>query len=113
MRIDGAAAVVTGGASGLGEATVRRLAGAGAAVTILDRDDAKGEALAKELGGRARFAKADVTDPTEVKAAVDAATEGGPLRIAFSTAYRKMSWDNPKPNAPIDATSFQSVNCVA
>ena len=110
MRIDGAAAVVTGGASGLGEATVRRLAGAGAAVTILDRDDAKGEALAKELGGGARFAKADVTDPTEVKAAVDAATEGGPLRIAVNCAG--VGWASrviAKDRTPHDLDAFTFV----
>src|ERR687889_242248 len=54
MQINGAAAVVTGGASGLGEATVRRLAAAGADVTILDKNAEKGEALAKELGGAAK-----------------------------------------------------------
>src|SRR5438445_2227807 len=75
MRIEGAAALVTGGASGLGGATVRRLAAAGAAVTIVDRDGARGKALADELGGATRFAEADVADPEQVQAAVDAAGE--------------------------------------
>ena len=62
MQIEGAAALVTGGASGLGEATVRTLTEAGATVTIVDRDEAKGKALAAELGGGTRFAVADVAD---------------------------------------------------
>jgi len=78
---------VTGGASGLGEATVRRLAAAGAAVTICDRDRGRGEALAQELGSRARFADCDVTDPDQVAAAVAAALEMDvPLRININCA---------------------------
>jgi NAD(P)-dependent dehydrogenase (short-subunit alcohol dehydrogenase family) len=60
MRIGGKTAIVTGGASGLGAATARRLAAAGAKVAIFDRDAAKGEAVARELGGR--FLSCDVTD---------------------------------------------------
>ncbi|HMQ25611.1 MAG TPA: SDR family NAD(P)-dependent oxidoreductase, partial [Acidimicrobiales bacterium] len=78
MDITGTSAIVTGGASGLGEATSRRLAAAGAKVVVLDMQDAKGEPLAKELGGV--FVHADVTDTEEVQAAVDAASEMGPLR---------------------------------
>ncbi|HEV7536303.1 MAG TPA: SDR family NAD(P)-dependent oxidoreductase, partial [Acidimicrobiia bacterium] len=84
--IAGASAVVTGGASGLGEATVRRLAAAGAKVVILDRDTVKGEALAKELGPAAAFAPTDVTNAADVTAAVDLATSLAPLRIAVSCA---------------------------
>src|SRR5947208_3331840 len=62
MRIEGAAALVTGGASGLGEATVRRLTAAGAAVTIVDRDEKRADALAAELGGQVRAIAADVGD---------------------------------------------------
>src|SRR5581483_1165861 len=83
MEISGIAALVTGGASGLGEATVRRLAGAGARVVIVDRDTAKGEALAKELGSAAA---ADVTSAGDVGAAVELATSLGPLRIAVNCA---------------------------
>jgi NAD(P)-dependent dehydrogenase (short-subunit alcohol dehydrogenase family) len=75
MRIDGSGALVTGGASGLGEATVRRLVGAGAAVTICDRDRERGHALAQELGSQARFVDCDVTDPDQVAAAMAAALE--------------------------------------
>lgn len=86
MDIRGAAALVTGGASGLGEATVRRLAEAGAEVTILDRNADKGEALAKELGGATKFVNADVTDAGQVAEAVALASETTPLRIAVSCA---------------------------
>src|SRR5258705_2243528 len=86
MEISGTAAVVTGGASGLGEATVRRLVGAGAKVVILDRDTAKGEALAKELGEAAAYSPTDVTSPGDVAAAVELAGALGPLRIAVSWA---------------------------
>src|SRR5688572_2487913 len=86
MQITGAAALVTGGASGLGEATVRRLAAAGADVTILDRNADLGEQLAKELGGATKFVAADVTKPEEVAEAVALAGESNPLRIAVNCA---------------------------
>lgn len=86
MKIQGSAALVTGGASGLGEATVRRLVAAGARVVILDRDDKRGLALEKELGESARFVKTDVTSADEVQKAVDAAAELGGLRVAVSCA---------------------------
>ncbi len=84
MDITGTSAIVTGGASGLGEATSRRLAAAGAKVVVLDMQDAKGEPLAKELGGV--FVHADVTNTEEVQAAVDAASEMGPLRVLVNCA---------------------------
>jgi 3-hydroxyacyl-CoA dehydrogenase/3-hydroxy-2-methylbutyryl-CoA dehydrogenase len=70
MEIEGITAVVTGGASGLGEATVRLLHGLGANVVILDMNQERGEALFAELGERSAFAKADVTVPGEVEAAL-------------------------------------------
>jgi NAD(P)-dependent dehydrogenase (short-subunit alcohol dehydrogenase family) len=75
MQIKGIGAIVTGGASGLGEATVRMLAENGARVAILDRAGDRGEELAKTLGDGAIFTAADVTDEGQVKAAVDAAFE--------------------------------------
>jgi NAD(P)-dependent dehydrogenase (short-subunit alcohol dehydrogenase family) len=87
MRIDGQAALVAGGASGLGEASVRQLHGAGAQVVIADVNEDKGRALAEELGERATFAKTDVTDEAEVQAAVAAAAElDGGLRISVCCA---------------------------
>jgi NAD(P)-dependent dehydrogenase (short-subunit alcohol dehydrogenase family) len=84
MDIRGTSAIVTGGASGLGEATARLLTERGARVVVLDMNDAAGEALAKELGGM--FAHADVTNAEEVTAAVEAAKELGPLRSLVNCA---------------------------
>jgi NAD(P)-dependent dehydrogenase (short-subunit alcohol dehydrogenase family) len=84
MDIRGTSAIVTGGASGLGEATARLLAERGARVVVLDMNDAAGAALAKELGGI--FARADVTNTDEVIAAVEAAKELGPLRALVNCA---------------------------
>jgi NAD(P)-dependent dehydrogenase (short-subunit alcohol dehydrogenase family) len=87
MRIEGASALVAGGASGLGEATVRRLHAGGASVVIADLNAERGEGLAEELGDRARFVEANVTDPEPVQAAVDAAAEGeGGLRVSICCA---------------------------
>jgi 3-hydroxyacyl-CoA dehydrogenase/3-hydroxy-2-methylbutyryl-CoA dehydrogenase len=87
MRIEGAGALVAGGASGLGAATVRRLHAGGATVVICDLNAERGEALAGELGERARFVEANVTDPEAVEAAVSAAAglDGG-LRISVCCA---------------------------
>jgi len=87
MRIDSAGALVSGGASGLGEATVRRLHGAGAHVVIADLNREAGEKLAADLGERARFHEADVTDPDAIEAAAAAAAEAPRgLRIAVGCA---------------------------
>jgi NAD(P)-dependent dehydrogenase (short-subunit alcohol dehydrogenase family) len=85
MQIEGSSAIVVGGASGLGEATVRHLHDAGAVVTIADINAEKGQALATELG--LEFAACDVRDEGQVQAAVTkaAAVEGG-LRIAICCA---------------------------
>lgn len=84
MDLTGAAALVTGGASGLGLATARRLTGAGAIVTIVDLPGSTGADVAAELGGS--FVPADVTDPDQVSAAVERATDAGPLRIVVNCA---------------------------
>ena len=73
MRIEGNAFLVTGGASGLGAATVRRLAAAGAKVAIVDMQEAAGAALAGEIGPAAIFAAADVTSEEQVAGAITAA----------------------------------------
>jgi 3-hydroxyacyl-CoA dehydrogenase / 3-hydroxy-2-methylbutyryl-CoA dehydrogenase len=87
MRVEGASALVAGGASGLGEATARALVEAGASVTIADLNAEKGEALAGELGDAASFVAADVTDEEAVGAAVrDAAARGNGLRISVCCA---------------------------
>lgn len=83
---DTTVALVTGGASGLGEATVRRLHADGAAVVIVDLPDSPGPALAHELGDLVRFAPADVRDEAGIQAAIDVATELGELRVTVSCA---------------------------
>jgi NAD(P)-dependent dehydrogenase (short-subunit alcohol dehydrogenase family) len=85
MKIDGSAAIVLGGASGLGEATVRALHGGGAAVTVADVNAEKGGALAAELG--IEFVSCDVREEIQVQAAVAKAAEGdGGLRVAVCCA---------------------------
>lgn len=75
MKIQGKTALVSGGASGLGEATVRRLRTEGANVVILDINDAKGSQLTKELGPQTEYIKTNITDTDQVKAAVDFAVQ--------------------------------------
>ena len=84
MKLAGSVVVVTGGASGLGAATVRRLVAGGARAVIVDRDAAHGAALAAELGQT--FVAADVTDAAQVEAAIAAAMAIGPLRVCVSCA---------------------------
>src|SRR5512138_3267554 len=84
MQLAATTAIVTGGASGMGEATARRLAAEGATVVILDRDANKGEKVASDLGGR--FVQADVTSEDDVSAAVAAATALAPLRVCIHCA---------------------------
>ena len=84
MDISGTSALVTGGASGLGLATARRLAAAGAHVVIVDLPSSAGAALAEELGGS--FAPADVTDPGQIAAAVATAAAVAPLRVVVNCA---------------------------
>jgi NAD(P)-dependent dehydrogenase (short-subunit alcohol dehydrogenase family) len=86
MQIAGSVALVTGGASGLGLATARRLVGAGANVVLLDLPSSPGAAAADELGRAAAFSPGDVTDEVDVAAALDAAEARGPLRIVVNCA---------------------------
>ncbi|HPB44872.1 MAG: SDR family NAD(P)-dependent oxidoreductase [Microthrixaceae bacterium] len=86
MDITGSSAIVTGGASGLGEATSRLLAERGVKVVVadLDRQQDRGDALANEIGGL--FVACDVTDAEQVQAAVDAAVEMAPLKSLVNCA---------------------------
>jgi NAD(P)-dependent dehydrogenase (short-subunit alcohol dehydrogenase family) len=86
MNIDGTVAVVTGGASGLGLATARRLVKAGGKAVLLDLPSSKGDEAAASLGGAAVFAAADVTDAASVASALDAAAELGELRVLVNCA---------------------------
>jgi NAD(P)-dependent dehydrogenase (short-subunit alcohol dehydrogenase family) len=117
MKIAGSVALVTGGASGLGLATVRRLYDAGASVVILDLPSSNGTTVAKELGARAAFAAGDVTSPDDVTAALDAAQAlaDGPPRIlvncaGIGNAARTAGKDGP---FPLDAfTRVIQVNLI-
>ena len=84
MDINGASALVTGAASGIGAAVARQLAARGAKVLVADLQADKGEALAKEIGGA--FAHVDVTDTDQIKAAVEQATTLGSLRVLVNSA---------------------------
>jgi NAD(P)-dependent dehydrogenase (short-subunit alcohol dehydrogenase family) len=84
MDITGASAVVTGGASGIGAAVARALAGCGAKVVVADLQEDKGRQVADEIGGR--FVKVDVTRTDEIIAAVEAAQQMGPLRVLVNSA---------------------------
>jgi NAD(P)-dependent dehydrogenase (short-subunit alcohol dehydrogenase family) len=108
MQLKGSSALVTGGASGLGEATARRLAAAGAHVVVLDLQDDKGTKLADELDGT--FARADVTDADQVQAAVDAAKVAGPLRALVNCAGIGMAGRTlNKDGTPHDLGIFERV----
>lgn len=110
MEIRDRVALVSGGASGLGQATVRRLVKRGARVVIADRDQARGAALAAELGDSTRFVAMDVTQIETVKAAVDAAMELGELRAAINCAG--IGWAQRtvgKNNVPHDPGTFRTV----
>jgi len=84
MELNGISAIVTGGASGIGEGCARQLAARGAKVVIADLQDEKGNALATEIGGA--FAHVDVTNPDDVIAAIEMAKEMGPLRALVNSA---------------------------
>ena len=84
LDLTGTSSIVTGGASGLGEATVRALAARGASVLVLDLQDEKGAAVEASVGGG--YVRADVTDPEQVIAAIAAAEEHGPLRTLVCAA---------------------------
>ncbi|WP_375503564.1 3-hydroxyacyl-CoA dehydrogenase [uncultured Jatrophihabitans sp.] len=86
MRLDGAVAIITGGASGLGLATARKLTGEGASVVLIDLPSSAGADVAKELGEKARFSPGDVTSEEDVTAALDVAADLGPLRVAVNCA---------------------------
>lgn len=79
-------ALVTGGGSGLGEATVRRIASSGAAVVICDLPSSAGKAIAEELGSRVVFVPTDVTEEAAVTAALDVAASLGALRLVVTCA---------------------------
>ena len=84
MDITGASAIVTGGASGIGAAAARALAGKGALVVVADLQEDKGSALADEIGGA--FCHVDVTNTDDIVSAVEMAKSMGPLRVLVNSA---------------------------
>ncbi|MDT5402328.1 MAG: hypothetical protein QOK33_5559, partial [Mycobacterium sp.] len=84
MDIDGASAIVTGGASGIGAASARQLAAKGARVVVADLQADRGAELAEQIGGV--FVSVDVTDTEQIEAAVNKAAELGPLRVLVNSA---------------------------
>lgn len=108
LDVNGASAIVTGGASGLGAATARLLAGKGAKVVLIDMNEQKGEEVAKEINGA--MVKADVSNAEQVQAAVDAASEMGPLRAVVNCAG--IGWAGRTINrdgSPFDLDMYETV----
>ena len=110
MQIAGRTFLVTGGGSGLGAATVRSLAEAGAKVLIADLNKEVGEKLATEIGDTARFVKTDVTDEKSAHAAIDAAVhELGGLHGVVNCAGVAIGAKVLGKNGPHDLESFAKV----
>lgn len=110
MDIEGSVALVTGGASGLGEAALRSLVAAGMNALIADMNAEKGEAVAAAIGDAVGFARCDVTDADAVQAAVDAAAAMGPLRVVIHCAGT--GWAGRtinRDNTPHDPNAFELV----
>ena len=108
MDLNGTSSIVTGGASGIGLATVKRLAALGARVVILDMNEEKGEAAAKDVGGR--FLRCDVSDEAQVQAGVEAAQELGPLRTLLNAAgIGSASRTVNREGVPFDLKTFEFV----
>ena len=109
MNLNGTSAIVSGAASGLGEATARILAAAGATVAVADLDEERGKRIAADIGGL--FARTGVADEASVQAAVDAAAAAGaPLRAAVSCAG--IGWAARtvgRDGAPHDLASYRRV----
>ncbi len=110
MDITDAVAVITGGASGLGLATARRLRAAGAQVVLLDLPTSAGEQVAAEIG--AHFAATDVTSTEQVEAALDQAVELGPLRVVVNCAGIGNAVRTAGSKGPFPLEAFQRVVAV-
>lgn len=124
VSLENSSSLITGGASGIGEASARQLAAAGSRVVIADLNEERGQAIASELGGL--YVKCDVTDTEDANTAVAAAAEMGPLRSLVNSAGlglpgRTISRDNePLPLAQFEFVikvnligSFNVLSCAA
>jgi NAD(P)-dependent dehydrogenase (short-subunit alcohol dehydrogenase family) len=113
MRLEEVVAVVSGGASGLGRATVERLVAGGAAVVIFDLPTSAGADLAAELGPQVAFAAGDVRDEADVAAACDLAVENyGALRVAVSCAGVAPAGRLLGRDGPLAFDAFESVVAI-
>ena len=111
MELNGTSAMVTGGASGLGEATARRLHAGGAFVTVFDRDLGKAEAVVASLGDKARAAGGDVTSEPDTLNAIEVATADAPLGIVVACAggARGGGRTVDRKGVPHDLSLFQDI----
>ncbi|MRG86137.1 3-hydroxyacyl-CoA dehydrogenase [Salinibacillus xinjiangensis] len=110
MNIQESVGLVTGGASGLGEATARQLVAAGASVVIADLQTDRGQILAEELGDQVSFVNTDVTDEDSVQQAVQTAyNQFGKLNIVVNCAGIGAAQKTVSKNGPHDFGSFQKV----
>jgi len=108
MNLEGSSSIVTGGASGIGEACARQLADAGARVVIADLNEEKGQAVASELGGL--FVKCDVSSVEDAQTTVAAASEMGPLRSLVNSAGLGFAGRTiDRNNVPFELKNFEFV----
>ncbi len=108
MNLEGSSSVVTGGASGIGEASARQLAAAGSRVVVADLNEERGQEVASELGGL--FVKCDVSSIEDAQTAAAAASEMGPLRALVNSAG--IGWAArtiDRSNTPMDLSAFERV----
>ena len=113
MNLSETVALVTGGASGLGEATARRFVAAGAHVVVVDLNDERGSALASELSGKVTYVKGNVADADDIARAVAAAEAVGPLRVAVSCAGVGVAMKVVgREHEPHDLAAFQKIITV-
>ncbi len=110
MKVKDCVAVVVGGASGLGEATVRKLAAAGGKVAILDLDENRGKAITEEIGANIGFFKTDVTDTESVQAALDGTVDRfGGLHVSVNCAGVASPMKVIGKNGPVSIEKFNLV----
>lgn len=109
MRLEGTSAIVTGGAGGLGSATVRRLVAAGVHVVIADVADDAAKALSDELGDFTDYVRTDVTLEDDVQTAIEKAGQAAPLRLAVSAhgGFTSVGRTVNRDGTPLDLDGFR------
>lgn len=110
MKIEGKTAIITGGASGLGEACVHRLAGAGAQVVVLDLNEERGHALAAQIGDQAAFVKTDICSSEDIAKSLDYTIDRfGRLDIVINCAGISSGMKTASRKGPHDLDYFRKV----